>query len=94
MTRLVGGDYDAAVEGWNKGEYQIISYRVGGDFQFTGPIPPEMWPSVRAGLNSFASAKNLDKADMPAGLRAFLSANEKAFSTPIITTNCPATHGP
>jgi uncharacterized protein YjbI with pentapeptide repeats len=90
IKSLQAGGYDTAVEGWNKGQYRIISYRVGSDFRFTGQIPPEMWPSVYAALNSFASAKNLDKADMPAGLRAFLSANEKAFSTPIITTTCPA----
>ena len=87
------GGYDILVKGWKESDYLIKTYEVGDNFKFTGPIPSEMWPSVYAGLNSLASAKNLSDAQMPDGLRQFLDANKAAFSRPIISTSCPTKSG-
>ncbi|MBI4166925.1 MAG: pentapeptide repeat-containing protein [Acidobacteria bacterium] len=84
------GGYDILVKGWKENDYVIRTYRIGESFKFTRPIPREMWPSIFAGLNSLASAKNLSDAQMPDGLRQFLDSNKAAFSHPVISTTCPA----
>jgi hypothetical protein len=75
------------VQGW-KGRYVITSYEVGSDFHITGAVPPEMWRSMYAGLNSLASARNWSDADMPLGLSGFMSTNQSTLSKPIISTTC------
>lgn len=89
------GSYESLpVEGWGSKQYLITTYDVREDFAFTASIQPELWRSVYAALNSFGSAKNLDDADMPTGLRAFMTtmANKGALK-PVISTTCPAPKG-
>lgn len=86
--------YSTLVKGWKENDYVIRTYQVGENFKFTGPIPREMWPSIYAGLNSLASAKNLSDAQMPDGLRQFLDANKAVLSQPVISTTCPAKSSP
>lgn len=83
------GGYDTLVKGWKENDYVIRTYQIGENFKLTGPIPREIWPSVYAGLNSLASAKNLSDAQLPEGLRQFLDANKAVFSRPVISTTCP-----
>ncbi len=83
------GVYPEHAEGWNHKQYVITTYSVTKDFRFAGPIPPAIWQhSMYAALNSLASAKNLDEAEIPSGLRAFINANRAALSRTILSAPC------
>jgi uncharacterized protein YjbI with pentapeptide repeats len=91
---LAAGRYGISVGGWDEKQNSIITYEVGPQFKFTGQIPSGILRSVIAGFNSLASAKNLDKADIPRGIEDFIAANPKFFAKPIISTQCEASATP
>lgn len=52
------------------------------------PVPPDYWPSVRQVFSDLASARNLDKSQLPQGLKDFISRNQKFFSDSPHPTPC------
>lgn len=52
------------------------------------PVPSDYWPSVRQVFSDLVSARNLEKSELPQGLKDFISRNQKSFSDSPHPTPC------
>lgn len=60
--------------------------------QIKEPVPEEYWISARLVFSELASARNLDRSELPQGLKEFILRNQRFFSNPNHPTPCVPKH--
>ena len=68
--------------------YPIWAVATNASFRFTGEIDPKAFWDLILAFRQLHNARNLDEADMPIGLRAFLKSNDKLFSPVLGDPGC------
>ncbi|HLI75801.1 MAG TPA: hypothetical protein VKV02_02555, partial [Acidobacteriaceae bacterium] len=76
-----------AIHYFKSDSYTLWRYFGGADGQLK-PLPNDFRQGLVIVLSSFASARNLDQAELPAYMRSFIEANGELLKTPFIKYDC------